>query len=99
MGWHRLDGQHGERLPVVAAVAIIARDVDIVTKRLAELDQQVSIYSLDRQLLAQWGNRDVRRNAPYSFGGCPHGIWRDSRGDLYVSEVQIDGKLHKYVKN
>jgi NHL repeat len=71
--------------------------VDVVY--IAELDQQVSIYTLDRQLLAQWGHRDERRNAPYSFGGCPHGIWLDSRGDLYVSEVQIDGKLHKYVKN
>ncbi|MCL4860283.1 MAG: peptidyl-alpha-hydroxyglycine alpha-amidating lyase family protein [Caldilineaceae bacterium] len=64
---------------------------------MAELDQQVSIYTFDRQLLAQWGGR-VRRDEPGHFGGCPHGVWVDSRGDLYISEVQIDARLHKYAR-
>ena len=64
---------------------------------MAELDQQVSIYTFDRQLLAQWGGR-VRRDEPGHFGGCPHGVWVDSHGDLYISEVQIDARLHKYAR-
>ena len=64
---------------------------------IAELDQQVSIYTTDRQLLAQWGG-GVKSNKPGEFTACPHGIWADSRGDLYVGEVQDDGRLHKYVR-
>lgn len=64
---------------------------------IAELDQQVSIYTLDHQLLTQWGG-GVRSEKPGEFLACPHGIWADSRGDLYVSEVQADGRLHKYVR-
>ncbi|MFN8496204.1 MAG: peptidyl-alpha-hydroxyglycine alpha-amidating lyase family protein [Caldilineaceae bacterium] len=64
---------------------------------IAELDQQVSIYTLDQQLLSQWGG-GVRSEKPGEFLACPHGIWADSRGDLYVSEVQADGRLHKYVR-
>jgi len=64
---------------------------------IAELDQQVSIYTLDQQLLAQWGGQ-VKSDKPGEFVACPHGIWVDSHGDLYVSEVQADGRLHKYVR-
>ena len=64
---------------------------------IAELDQQVSIYTTDRQLLAQWGG-GVKSNKPGEFTACPHGIWADSRGDLYVGEVQDEGRLHKYVR-
>ena len=64
---------------------------------IAELDQQVSIYTLDHQLLAQWGGR-VKSDKPGEFVACPHGIWVDSHRDLYVSEVQADGRLHKYVR-
>jgi streptogramin lyase len=71
------------------------RHADVVY--IAELDQQVSIYTFDRQLLAQWGGQ-VKSDQPGLFGGCPHGVWVDGHNDLYVTEVQIDGKLHKYVR-
>jgi len=64
---------------------------------IAELDQQVSIYDFDRKLLAQWGGRHVSE-APGEFKACPHGIWADSHGDLYVGEVQTDGRLQKFVR-
>jgi streptogramin lyase len=64
---------------------------------IAELDQQVSIYTFDRQLLSQWGGRRPSEK-PGEFRACPHGIWVDSHGDLYVGEVQTDGQLHKYVR-
>ncbi len=64
---------------------------------IAEMDQRISILSLDGELLARWGD-GVRREAPGQFHGCPHGIWTDSRGDLYVSEVQTDGRFQKFVR-
>ncbi|MCC9078214.1 peptidyl-alpha-hydroxyglycine alpha-amidating lyase family protein [Litorilinea aerophila] len=63
----------------------------------AELDQQVSIYTLEGELLAQWGGR-CQSERPGEFRACPHGIWTDSRGDLYVGEVQTDGRLQKFVR-
>jgi sugar lactone lactonase YvrE len=64
---------------------------------IAELDQQVSIYDFDRNLLAQWGGRKPSEK-PGEFRACPHGIWVDSQGDLYVGEVQTNGRLQKYVR-
>jgi sugar lactone lactonase YvrE len=91
------DGNYLDQWPDLAHPdqVFFDRHEDVVY--MAELDQQVSIYTFDRQLLAQWGGR-VKSDQPGHFGGCPHGIWVDSHGDLYVSEVQIDGKLHKYVR-
>jgi len=64
---------------------------------IAELDQQVSIYTLDGKLLSQWGGR-AKSEKPGEFIACPHGIWTDSRGDLYVGEVQADARLQKFVR-
>ena len=64
---------------------------------IAELDQQVSIYTLDGALLSQWGGRH-RSDKPGEFRACPHGIWMDSKGDLYLGEVQMDGQLQKFVR-
>lgn len=71
------------------------RDKDVVY--IAELDQQVSIYDFDRKLLAQWGGRR-KSETPGEFKACPHGIWVDSAGDLYVGEVQVDGRIQKFVR-
>lgn len=64
---------------------------------IAELDQQVSIYTFDRKLLAQWGGRQPSEK-PGEFRACPHGIWVDKHGDLYVGEVQTDGHIQKFVR-
>ena len=63
----------------------------------AELNQRVSIYNLRGELLCRWG-RGERTDTPGEFKGCPHGIWTDSRGDLYISEVQTDGRVQKFVR-
>ena len=63
----------------------------------AELDQQVGIYTLDGDLVSSWGG-GRRSDRPGEFAGCPHGIWMDSRGDLYVGEVQADARLQKFVR-
>jgi sugar lactone lactonase YvrE len=64
---------------------------------IAELDQQVSIYTLTGELLSQWGGR-VKSEKLGEFIACPHGIWTDSRGDLYVGEVQANARLQKFVR-
>ena len=70
-------------------------DEDIVY--IAELEQRVSIYTLDGELITEWG--DGRKSErPGEFLACPHGIWMDSHGDLYVSEVQADARLQKFVR-
>ena len=63
----------------------------------AELEQQVGIYTLDGDLVSSWGG-GRRSDRPGEFAGCPHGIWMDSHGDLYVSEVQADARLQKFVR-
>jgi len=45
---------------------------------------RLSIFDIEGKLLARWGGED--RCAPGSFA-APHGLWVDSRGDLYVGEV------------
>ena len=63
----------------------------------AEMNQRVSIFDLRGELLCRWG-RGERTETPGEFKGCPHGIWTDSRGDLYISEVQADGRVQKFVR-
>lgn len=72
-------------------------DVDEDVVYVAELDQQVSIFDFNHNLLAQWGGRQPSEK-PGEFRACPHGIWVDSHGDLYVGEVQTDGHLQKFAR-
>ncbi len=64
---------------------------------MAELEQQVSVRSLDGEVLAAWGGGE-KSEEPGLFAACPHGIWTDSQGSLYVSEVQANGRLQKFVR-
>ena len=50
---------------------------------------------MDGDLLSHWGGAQ-RSERPGEFNGCPHGIWADSRGDLYVGQVQVDDGLQKF---
>jgi sugar lactone lactonase YvrE len=49
----------------------------------------VSVLTLDGERLAQWGDP--------SFRSC-HGIWGDSRGDLYVVRPGAWGRPRRVVK-
>ncbi|MYD99636.1 MAG: 6-bladed beta-propeller [Gammaproteobacteria bacterium] len=49
---------------------------------------RVTVMDLDGDVITQFGGRDAVR--PGSFF-APHGIWSDSKGDLYVSEVTYSG--------
>lgn len=61
----------------------------------AELTQRVSILTLKGELLARWGGAE-KSDRPGEFCGSPHGVWVDSRGDLYVGQVHTDGGLQKF---
>lgn len=63
----------------------------------SEIEQQVSIYTMDGELITQWGG-GVKSDKQGEFLGGPHGIWVDSHGDLYVSEVFVEGRLQKFVR-
>ncbi|MBI4531662.1 MAG: hypothetical protein HY709_09065, partial [Candidatus Latescibacteria bacterium] len=64
---------------------------------LAHLTQQVGIYTLDGDPIATWGEAK-KSERPGEFLGCPHGIWMDSCGDLYVGEVLVDGRIQKFIR-
>jgi len=63
----------------------------------AELEQQVSVWTLDGELLSKWGGAKPSHK-PGEFAYCPHGIWADSRGDLYVGQVQGNAGLQKFAR-
>jgi sugar lactone lactonase YvrE len=92
-----LDGNYLEERAGLAKPDMIFFDPEEDIVYIAELDQQLSIYTLDGDLITQWGGRQKSEKAG-EFIACPHGIWMDSHGDLYVSEVQHDARLTKFVR-
>ena len=63
---------------------------------IAELAGQLSIYTLDGELVAKWGGGKSSQVAGEFIGG-PHGMWIDSHGDLYLGEVML-GEHHRAQK-
>jgi hypothetical protein len=63
----------------------------------AELYHQVSVYTMDGELLAQWGGGKPSET-PGEFRGGAHGIWADSHGDLYVGQVWVHDRLQKFAR-
>jgi sugar lactone lactonase YvrE len=87
-------GQDGKLLDVwrtkligPAVMYVDERDVVYVVEHNAGL---VSVLTLDGERLAQWGDP--------SFRSC-HGIWGDSRGDLYVVRPGSWGRKRRVVKH
>ena len=62
---------------------------------MAEIGPRVTILDRQGSVLSQWGEAG---DEPHQFESFPHGIWGDSRGDLYVSEVAADGLIKKFVR-
>ncbi|MBV7332146.1 peptidyl-alpha-hydroxyglycine alpha-amidating lyase family protein [Chloroflexi bacterium TSY] len=63
---------------------------------IAEAPHRISIFTLDGELLARWGEQG---EAPGQFADHPHGLWVDSHGDLYVAEVPfLDNRLQKFTR-
>ena len=63
---------------------------------MAEGNYRISVFDLDGGLLARWGEQG---EAPGQFANGPHGLWLDSKGDLYVAEVPfLDNRLQKFTQ-
>ncbi len=63
----------------------------------AELQGRVSLLRLDGTVMGSLGGLDEQAAEPGKFV-APHGIWADSHGDLYVSEVLEGQRLQKFVR-
>jgi sugar lactone lactonase YvrE len=55
---------------------------------------EISIRTLDGELLAGWTYESLAEDAPER---TPHSIWVDSRGDIYVGEVLGENGLQKFI--
>jgi hypothetical protein len=56
---------------------------------------QVYVSKLDGELIGSWCSMGPE---PWQFTGGPHGIWIDSRGDVYVAQVGKTNALNKYAR-
>ena len=89
------DGLYLEEWPDLAAPNDLFIDQDD-NVFIAEGEYRISVFNLDGQLLARWGEHG---EAPGQFANGPHGLWLDSRGDLYVAEVPfLDNRLQKFTR-
>jgi DNA-binding beta-propeller fold protein YncE len=60
---------------------------------LAEARQQISVRTLDGEVLSRWGSQGAGDD---QFTDSPHSIWVDSHGDIYVAEVTSENKFQKF---
>ena len=91
-----LDGEYIEEWGGLKHPDTIYIDEDDIVY-IAEMDQRLTIMTLDGEVITQWGS-ERGNEVPGLFYACPHGIWVDSHGDMYVSEVQADGRLQKFIR-
>ena len=70
--------------------AVMYVDADDVVYIVEHNSGQVSVLTLEGERLAQWGDP--------AFRSC-HGIWGDSRGDLYVVRAGAWGRRRRIVKH
>lgn len=55
----------------------------------------ICIMSQDGTIIGRWGERG---DGPGFLKGAPHGLWIDSRGDMYVAEVAAAKAIHKFAR-
>lgn len=91
-----LDGEYIEEWGDLLQPDTIYIDEDDLVY-IAELGQRISIMTLDGEVISQWGS-ERGSTVPGEFMACPHGIWLDSHGDIYVGEVQADARLQKFIR-
>jgi hypothetical protein len=51
--------------------------------------------SSDGTIIGRWGGRG---DGPGYFKGAPHGLWIDSKGDIYIAEVAAEKAIHKFAR-
>ena len=69
-------------------------DDDVVY--VAEMDGRVSIFTYDGRLITSWGGEE--RTVEPGLFMAPHALWVDSRGDIYVGEVNEAQRIQKFAR-
>ncbi|MCH8293063.1 hypothetical protein IH992_18390 [Candidatus Poribacteria bacterium] len=62
---------------------------------IAEGGQRITIMTLEGEIIERWGEKGT---AAGQFSDSPHGIWIDSHGDVYVSEVIAERRFQKFAR-
>jgi DNA-binding beta-propeller fold protein YncE len=62
---------------------------------IAEGGQRVTIMTLEGEIVERWGEKGT---APGQFSDSPHGLWVDSTGDVYISEVVAERRFQKFAR-
>ncbi|HIC20127.1 TPA: 6-bladed beta-propeller [Candidatus Poribacteria bacterium] len=62
---------------------------------IAEGGQRITIMTIEGQIIGHWGEKGT---TPGQFSDSPHGIWIDSHGDVYVSEVIAEKRFQKFAR-
>ena len=95
---HSIDGQSG---PNTLAYNYLPESGDQVIDsdnviHLVEAEHRVSLLDLDGNIIGRWGEKGDK---PGQFVEALHGVWMDSRGDLYICEVPFTpNRLQKFVR-
>lgn len=93
------EGDFVEQWPDVPdANDTVIDDDDIM--HIATGDHGIMIRTLDGKSIGVWGEKGENpgqfRGGP--LRGGPHGLWIDSRGDVYVAEIGAPNKLQKFAR-
>ncbi len=62
---------------------------------IAEGGQRITVMTLGGEILTHWGEQGERAG---QFSNSPHGIWIDSHGDVYISEVIAEKRFQKFAR-
>ena len=89
------DGEYLDTWPGFLLPCKIFVDQDDIMY-VAELGGRVSILNLEGEVIGRMGGGN-RAGDPGDLV-APHGIWTDSQGDMYVSEVLKSAKLQKFAR-
>ena len=55
----------------------------------------ICVMSPEGTIVGRWGERG---DGPGFFKGAPHGLWIDSKGDMYIAEVAAEKAIHKFAR-
>ena len=55
----------------------------------------ICVMSPQGSIIGRWGERGDK---PGAFQGAPHGLWIDSKGNMYVAEVAANKAIHKFAR-
>lgn len=87
-------GEHLETWTDFLAPCKIYIDKDDVVY-VAELGARVSVLDIQGNVIARWGGEASHDPGKFT---APHGIYADSQGDIYVSEVLQGARLQKFAR-